>query len=301
MDKENTQFPYTIYDAHHHLWDLSEVEYPWLNAKGVTRFFGDPAPIQKNYLVSDFKNDFNGLPVTKSVHIQVGAADSLAENACIQAFSDEFSYPHGIVAFCKLENENRNQQLDRLQEHSALKGIRQIIGRHPVEDKQHGTHSLIENPEWQQGLKELATRQLRFDLQLIPDQLDSMFEILKHIEDLPVVICHAGSPWYRDPEGWAMWKKGISQLAQLPNVSCKISGLGMFDHDWTVDSLRPVFDTVLEAFGPQAVMFGSNFPVDKLYGAYDKLWWSYLELCKHCSDDEKRQLFQKNCNDFYHL
>ncbi|NNC97268.1 MAG: amidohydrolase family protein [Gammaproteobacteria bacterium] len=301
MEKDNAKFPYTIYDAHHHLWNLSSVEYPWLNAKGVKRFFGDPAPIQKNYLAKDFQSDINALPVKKSVHIQVGADDPLAETAWLQNCSDEHGFPHAIVAYCDLENKDRNASLDQLQEHSALKGIRQIIGRHPEEDAQHGTSSLLSNTEWHKGLKELAMRNLSFDLQIIPDQMKKMYQILKNLEHLQVVICHAGSPWYRDSQGWKIWQQGLLQLAKLPNVHCKLSGLGMFDREWSVESLRPVFDTVLETFGTERVMFGSNFPVDKLYGPYDKLWWSYLELCQGLSDIEKINLFQHNCKNFYKL
>ena len=76
-----------------------------------------------------------------------------------------------------------------------------------------------------------------------------------------------------------MWQQGLQKLAQLPNFHCKISGLGMFDHDWTTDSLRPVVETVIEIFGPERCMFGSNFPVDKLHRDYHSLWQSYLQLC----------------------
>lgn len=293
--------PFSIVDAHHHLWDLDAVSYPWLMAKGVKRFFGDPAPIQKNYLVENFKTDFGNVPIEKSVHIQVGSADTLAETTWLQNCSENEKFPHAMVAYCDLESSNRDLQLDGLQAFNALRGIRQIIGRHPEEDAQHGTDSLLSDPNWSAGLIELAKRDLSFDLQLIPDQLEPAFEVFSQVENLKVAICHAGSPWYRDPEGWAMWKNGLRKFSELPNVVCKISGLGMFDRKWTVASLRPVFDTVIEIFGVERCMFGSNFPVDKLYGGYEDLWLAYLELCNELSNDEKALLFNQNATQFYRL
>lgn len=294
---------HTIIDAHHHLWDLNAVHYPWLAAKGVKRFFGDPTPIQKNYLPADFKADIGDLPIRKSVHIQVGAADDqhLAESQWVQSKVDNSDYPTALVAYCALEKTDRSSMLDQLHELDALRGIRQIVGRAPQEDKQTGTDALIGNTDWQRGLRDLAQRGLRFDLQLIPDQMEAMYTVLSGIDQLPVAICHCGSPWYRDVEGWLMWKQGLSKLASLPNTVCKISGLSMFDHSWTVDSLRPVVDTVIEIFGTERCMFGSNFPVDKLHTDYQSLWHAYFTLTEQYSADEREHLFNQTCANFYSL
>ena len=98
-----------------------------------------------------------------------------------------------------------------------------------------------------------------------------------------------------------MWSNGLKKLAALPNVYCKISGLGMFDHDWTVDSLKPVFDAVVDTFGASRCMLGSNFPVDKLYTTYQHLWLTYTALGRDLSDDDKQRLFGETCKHFYHL
>ena len=99
---------FDICDAHHHLWDLSAVHYPWLNApKGTRRFFGDPTAVQKNYRVTDFQSDIDQLPITQSVHIQVGAAadQHLAETAWVQSQIDSApvegkTLPSAINGFC---------------------------------------------------------------------------------------------------------------------------------------------------------------------------------------------------------
>ncbi|MFT7528849.1 MAG: putative TIM-barrel fold metal-dependent hydrolase [Arenicella sp.] len=300
-------FPYPIYDAHHHLWDLAIVDYPWLTTRGIVRFFGDPAPIQKNYLVEDLKSDIGMLPVQGSVHIQVGAdaTQHLLESQTVQSFADASNLANGIVAFCALEHPDRNAMLDSLSELNNFRGVRQIVGRSPEEDKQTGTGSLLNNPEWLEGLYELERRSLSFDLQLIPEQMQQAAEVFAQVPSLSVAVCHCGSPWYRDKKGWALWKDGLTSLAELPNIHCKISGLSMFDHHWTVDSLRPIIDTVLDIFGAERCMFGSNFPVDKLHTSYERLWMAYLEIVESYrparSESQKRALFKDNCAAFYRL
>lgn len=300
-------FPYPIYDAHHHFWDLDAVHYPWLASKGIVRFFGDPAPIQKNYLVEDLKADIGNLPVEGSVHIQVGAAQDqhLLEAQTVQLLADRSNLASGIIAFCELEKPQLSTALDSLATLQNFRGVRQIIGRSPEEDKQTGSGSLLNNPQWIAGLTELERRSLSFDLQLIPDQMQQVAAIFAQVPNLSVAVCHCGSPWYRDKAGWALWEDGLRALAELPNTHCKISGLSMFDHDWTVDSLRPIITTVLDIFGADRCMFGSNFPVDKLHTSYHRLWTAYLEIVDDhntaYSEVNKRALFKDNCVAFYKL
>ncbi len=90
-------------------------------------------------------------------------------------------------------------------------------------------------------------------------------------------------------------------MAELPNTVCKISGLSMFEHNWTVDTLRPVIETVIETFGPARCMFGSNFPVDKLHRDYQSLWQAYISISQQYSDYEREQLFFRTCARFYSL
>ncbi len=290
----------TFIDAHHHLWDLSVCRYPWLMARGEKRFFGDPSPIQKNYLSDDFLSESARFIPSKSVHIQVGVAeqDSVKESQWLEQHSD---FPHAVVAFTDLSAVDLAQQLDRQQAFSKLRGIRQIIGRHLTEDVRHGTNELLDNPDWLSGLKLLAARGLSFDLQMIPPQMPAVLALLKQVPDLKVALCHCGSPWDQTIEGLASWKNGLQQLAELANVSCKVSGLGMFNPHWDTEQLRPIIEDVLDIFGCNRVMFGSNFPVDKLYRSYDNYWQAYSDITEGCSIHEKQQMFNQTATDFYCL
>jgi predicted TIM-barrel fold metal-dependent hydrolase len=135
--------------------------------------------------------------------------------------------------------------------------------------------------------------------------MEQAAEVFSQVPNLQVTICHCGSPWYRDDEGWRMWRKGLISLASLPNIHCKISGLSMFDHNWSVETLRPVIETVISIFGSERCMFGSNFPVDKLHTNYQRLWQAYLEITRSISpalsEHQIRGLFKENCATFYRI
>lgn len=259
-------------DAHHHLWDLTAVRYPWLMAKGVERFFGDPSPIQRNYLLDEFRADAAAQGVSASVHIQVGAEDGLAEATWIQSVADATpDWPMAQVVFCDLTAPDLNARLDAFQALSTVKGVRQIVGRAPGEDAVTGTNDLLDDPRFLDGLREAGRRGLSFDLQLIPELMDKTARVLEHAPDTKIALCHAGSPHDRSPQGLADWASKLRDLSALPQVNCKLSGLGMFQHNWTAEDFRPIIDTCLDQFGPDHCMFGSNFPVDSLYSDYATL------------------------------
>lgn len=290
-----------IVDAHHHLWDLDAVEYPWLMARGVKRFFGNPAPIQKNYLAADLRRDALEFELQGSVHVQVGAAPGaeVDETRWLQASGDETGLPSAIVAYCELEREDIGEQLDAHASAERFRGVRQIVGRSADEDAKTGSGALLNDEKWIAGLARLADRDLSFDLQLVPGQMLSMADVLNDVPGLRVALCHCGSPWDQTPSGIKAWRRGLRALAANYNVYCKISGLAMFDHDWTIDDIRPIVEACLEEFGTARCMFGSNFPVDKLHKTYGEIWQTYDVLTSDLSDDQRGAMFAANARDFY--
>ena len=260
-------------DAHHHLWDLTAVDYPWLMEKGKKRFFGDPVPIQRNYLIDEHIKLAADLGFKASVHIQVGAADELEEAKWVNKIvSENQSWPMAQVAFCDLSSDQREIHLDDLQKLSSVVGVRQIIGRSPAEDSNNKTNELLTSDNFMEGLQSISDRGLSFDLQIIPELSETCAAVFSQFPNLPVILCHAGSPYNRTEEGITSWASDLNHLSKLSNVSCKLSGLGMFDHNWTQSTVAPIVKTVMDQFGPPRVMFGSNFPVDSLSSSLDVLF-----------------------------
>ena len=294
-----------IVDAHHHLWDLDKIHYPWLMSRGVTRFFGDPTPIQHDYLVNDFLDDVGDLPVTKSVHIQVGAdiSDSVRESRWLQSEAERTpqGMPSAIIAYCDLGAAGAAETLDAHAESRNLRGVRQIVGRSPNEKSKSRVALLLDSPIWRRNLACLPSRQLSFDLQLIPAQLLAVAEILAEMPDLKVALCHCGSPHDQSSAGLAFWREGLARLAKLPNVFCKLSGFCMFEQNWNAERVRNTALAAIDIFGVERCMFGSNFPVEKLYVSYQELYACYLDIIDNFSGAEKEALMAGTARQFYRL
>jgi len=292
-----------IVDAHHHLWDLEACRYPWLMERGVTRFFGNPEPIQRNYLAAELREDASDYELSGSVHIQVGVApgDEVQETVWLSEAAIRDGLPSALVGFCDLAAGDAQEVLDRQCEFRLVRGVRHIVGRSADEDTKTGSDDLLENPVWIQNLKSLRDRDLCFDLQLIPQQVGRVAEVLRRMPGLRVALCHCGSPWDQSKKGLEDWRRGLAKLAALPDVYCKISGLSMFDHNWDVGDIRPIIESCVELFGPERCMFGSNFPVDKLHKNYTEIWQAYEEIAGQYSSDQQAQLFSGTAESFYRL
>ncbi len=293
----------SIVDAHHHLWDLEACHYPWLMADGVKRFFGDPSEIQRNYLIDEFRNDASDYELLASVHVQVGVAegDEVKESDWLEGVANRHGLPAAIVAYCDLLKSSAPKQLEMQTQRSRLRGVRHIIGRSIEEDAATGSGQLVDDPQWRDNLRVVSELGLSFDLQLIPPQMHKIAELLSDIPDLKVALCHCGSPSDHSQTGRKYWTDGLRTLSSLPNVYCKISGFGMFDHHWTHDSIRPYIETCIGVFGASRTMFGSNFPVDKLHRSYAEIWQSYEAATAGLSELEQQLLFTDTAKNFYRL
>ncbi|MEM8815423.1 MAG: amidohydrolase family protein [Pseudomonadota bacterium] len=290
-----------IVDAHHHLWDLEVCNYPWLMAKGEKRFFGDPAPIQKNYLVEDLRSDAAPLVLSGSVHVQVGVSpgDELAESRWLNAQAQATGLPSAIVAACNLERDDLEAALDAQQQLAPVRGVRQIIGRADAEDRVTGSGRLLDDPRWRAALPLLVERSLSFDLQLTPALTQRAAEVFGDVPDLRLALCHCGSPWDQTGEGLRSWRRGLEAIAELPNAVCKLSGLGMFDHAWSAASVRPLLEACLDVFGADRCLFGSNFPVDKLHGSYAAIVAALDAVLQGAPESDKASVYEGNARRFY--
>ena len=289
-------------DAHHHLWDLEKVNYPWLMAKGERRFFGDPSKIQRNYLWREFSNDAMNHGFQGSVHIQVGANDPLEEAKWVDTINCQTKcWPIAQVAFADLADKDLEHYLDELLKLKTVKGIRQIIGRAPEENSLSNINKLLSNPKFLKGLNIICERNLTFDLQLIPELMELISPILKKVPNLDIVLCHAGSPYNRTKFGVEDWSDRLKDLSNQSNIFCKLSGLGMFDHNWTKNTITPIVQTVLNQFGAERVMFGSNFPVDSITASYNELISAYEEIFENYTAEDQAKVFGLTAKHFYSI
>lgn len=295
-----------VVDPHIHLWDLDELHYPWL-AKPNQTFMGDYGAIIKTQGVSDFLSETGEIEVVKVVHIEAAhdPADPCAETHWLQSLADDPAnqgFPHGIVAYADLSAPNVERLLAAHAESSNVRGIRQILNVHPDPLFDYVGRHFMREPAWRTGFSLLSKYGLSFDLQIYPSQMLEAAELAREHPDTMLILNHTGMFVDRDTVGgWREWRDGMRALAELPNVAVKISGMGMADHDWSVESIRPYALETIDAFGVDRSMFASNFPVDRLYGSYEQLWRAFAQIVEGASESEKGLLFRENAERIYRI
>lgn len=284
--------PLKVVDPHIHLWDLSTGLYPGLETPS-TGFIGSNAPIARSYLLDEFRAEGGAaVEVIKAVHVEAFPTDPVADASPI---------PLAIVANADLSAPGAEALLAQHAAFPVLRGIRQVVNRHPVPLYNYVDRDFTREPAWQQGFKLLQKFGLSFDMQLYPHQFGEAAATAAANPDTQIIINHAGMWADRDLAGWRAWRDGLRQLAALPNIFIKVSGLGMFDHCFTTDSLRPLVLETIDAFGTDRAMFASNFSVDKLFSGYPTLWSAYASIVAGCSEAEQAALFRSNAERIYRL
>jgi predicted TIM-barrel fold metal-dependent hydrolase len=294
-----------IIDPHHHLWDLEHNRYPWLQERPlIPRLEGDIGPIARTYGIEDYLADVRNQNVVKSVHVECGwdPNEPVGETAWLQSIADKHGFPHGIVARAELNAIDLEKLLTGHAQYKNVRGIRHIVCWHRDPVKSYVSRpDLLTDQQWRRGFGLLQKFGFSFDLQLYPSQMIAGAELAQSHPETLIVLDHAGMPVDRDEEGIRTWRRGMRALAAASNVAVKISGLGAFDWQWTIDSFRPFVLETIDIFGVDRCMFASNFPVDKLYRDFDSLYAAFYSITDGFSKSDKQMLFHDNAARFYRL
>jgi len=279
-----------LVDAHHHFWDADTYHYPLMERPG--------SQVPRRYLVDDLVADAAHWQLVKSVHLQgeIGRELSLRETSWLQEFADERGFPHAIVAYAGLQDPSVGSLLEEHAGYANVRGVRQILNPDQCERADYLTDAA-----WQAGYALLERFGMSFDLQCDPSQMFSAAVFVERYPGIPVVINHTGMPRDHSASGVAEWRSGLRALARLPHVSVKISGFGMFDPSWTTESIKPFVLDSIGFFGVSRAMFASNFPVDRVWASWDRVWGAYDTLTSDLSEAERLQLFQTNAERVYRI
>jgi predicted TIM-barrel fold metal-dependent hydrolase len=291
-----------IIDAHHHLTDLTR-SYPWLEgAAEPVRYHGDDRPLRRSYLLDDYLRDCRDYRLVASVHVENGAADSLAESRWIADVHADRRLPSVHVARVSLLDPDAAHQLDRHAAIPLVRGIRHILNWHEDPTFSHTDRGdIMRDPLWRDNFGLLHTHGLSFDLQVFPSQLREAAELAGAFPETTIILDHAGMPIGRDADSWHQWERGMRAMAARPNVVVKISALGTNDHSWTRESIAPFVRETIDIFGPSRAMLGSNFPVDSLYSSFTTLYEAFEELTADLSGTEQSDLFAETAARAYRI
>ncbi|MFC9947571.1 amidohydrolase family protein [Streptomyces pratensis] len=281
--------PRPVIDAHHHVWDLAVRDQDWITGEEL-------APIRRNFTLADLEPEARAAGVAATVLVQtVTVADETPE---FLALAEDSALVAGVVGWTDLTAPGVADTLAALR---ALPGGGRLVGiRHQVQGEADPEWLL--RPDVLRGLRAVAAAGLVYDLIVRPHQLPAAVRAAAVLPELTFVLDHAGKPpvALRSTHPWA---DGLRALAELPNTVCKLSGL-VTEADplsWTVEDLRPYADTVIDAFGPGRLMFGSDWPVCRLATGYAEVLDIARELTGRLGEDERGSVFAGTAQRVYGL
>lgn len=301
---DNDSIP--IIDAHHHLWDLGAGALPWLTKPPWVDFrYGDYAGIRTNFLASDYQAATARHNVVASVTMEAEWDEVLlvAETHWMAARHAENPLcPAAHVARTFLHLPDAEAELAQHARYPFVKGIRHKPTAAPKPDAiVKGVKAGMGDPEWRRGYAALAAHGLHFELQAPWWHVDELLDLISAHPETQVVVNHAFLPADRSPEAMAGWRAAIKRAASAPQVSMKISGIGIAGRPWSLDDNRPVIRDLIEAFGPDRVLFASNFPVDGLCGSFDTIYSGFKAATADLSRIDRVKLFHDSAVRIYRL
>jgi len=274
-----------IIDSHQHFWDIERMDYPWMSA--------DMTLLYRNYLPGDLKPLMDGVGVDRTVFVQ--ANHDLEENRWVLGLADEHDFIAGVVGWVDLTSPGVEEVLDEFAGHAKFVGLRHITHDEPDDD-------WIVRDDVLRGLQVVQRRGLTFDLLFRPVHLKHVPTLVERLPDLPMVIDHLAKPLIKDGamEGWL---EDMRVAASFENVFCKLSGMiTEADHErWSPGDLRPYVEQVIEMFGFDRLMFGSDWPVCGLAGSYRRVFDALQDAVGRISECERDLLFGETARRFYGL
>ncbi|NWK56658.1 amidohydrolase family protein [Verrucomicrobiaceae bacterium N1E253] len=284
-------------DTHHHFWKYSPDEYGWIS---------DEMPqLQKDFLVPELNHHLDMSGVDQVISVQARCSDQ--ENRfLLDCAKHSEELVAAIVGWAPLCSPDLRIFLDQYINEPLFKGIREIIQGCPDEQ-------FLDNPDFDHGMREITHRDLAFDLLVFHDQLPSAIAFADKHPNQRMVLNHCGKPpvsneGMKDPDSKS-WARNIRELARRPHIYCKLSGLTTEIQDPESksqstrhhDLLRPYVDTIIHAFGPQRVMFGSDWPVS-LLGTDYPAWLNLVdEFTLSLSPDEQAAIQHETAAAFYQI
>ena len=272
-------------DAHQHFWQFDPVRDSWIT--------DEMAVIQKDFLPEHLqpvlqKNGFDGCVLVQTDQSEVG-------NHFMLQLADENSFIKGIVGWIDLQAENKEERLAYYKQFNSIKGF-----RHVLQGEQD--RALMLRPAFMQGITALQKFDFTYDILIFPDQLKYASELVASFPDQKFVLDHIAKPYIKEKK-LDGWREDIIALAQYRNVYCKISGMVTEANwkSWTKDDFVPYLDVVVNAFGINRIMYGSDWPVCLVAASYEEVLGIVQDYFSSFSKEEQQLFYGDNAKMFYNL
>ncbi len=291
-----------IIDAHHHIWRQADL--PWLEGPMVPRIFGPYEPIRRDYPIEEYLSDIRSTGVEKSVYVQTNWARDAAveEVAWVQGIANISGWPHAIVGYADLLDYSVGEALRRQSNFPLMRGIRMQLHWHDNDMYRFAPRpDLMNNALFRRNLRLLADYGWSFDLQVFASQMADAARLAAENPDITFILQHAGMPEDRTPAGLSLWRDGMKRLADNGNVVSKLSGLGTFIHRNDPAHIGEIVAETRVMFGPDRCLFGSNFPIEKLWTSYDALVTAFRAALASYPPAEQDAMLRGNAARIYRL
>ncbi|MEO7401281.1 MAG: amidohydrolase family protein [Polaromonas sp.] len=302
-----------IVDAHHHYWDVQRNPHPWLTDLPRISFrYGDYEAICQDFLPADYAANCGVHLVLRHVAMegewtpQDPTGEALWMQRLAEATSVPHQKPHALAAQIWLDRADVSDVLQAYSQAPLAGFVRSVRHKPHCTSREHYRESWAEPgsmrcPRWRVGYAQLASAGLMFELQAPWWHMAEAVELARDFPGTQLIVNHAGVPGTRDEQTLSPWRRAMAQLAPYPNVTVKISGLGVKGQAWTPAQQAPVLQALLADFGPTRCMFASNHPVDALFVSLSDLWTGFKALTRELPPEQRLALFFDNAMKLYKL
>lgn len=270
-------------DSHQHFIDYRAEDYPWIGEQ--------QSILKKAFLPPDLKPLLHSIAFDGAIAVQ--ARQSLKETEWLLALADEHEFIQGVVGWVELCSPNVGQQLETFSKHPKLRGVRHVIHDEPDDD-------FMLREDFLRGLTLLGEYGLTYDLLIFEKHLPNAIRLVERLPEQPFVVDHLAKPRIREGS-ITEWSRNIKALAAKPNVFCKLSGM-VTEADlkeWNSEQFTPYLDVVFEAFGPDRLMIGSDWPVCLLSRDYQSVMNIVIQYLDQLSSENREKVLGGNCARFY--
>lgn len=272
-------------DAHQHFWNYHPVKDAWIT--------DDMKVIQRDFMPEDLWPSLKQEGIDSCIAVQ--ADQSEQETLFLLELADKFEFIQGVVGWVDLRASNIAERLEYFSTFPKLKGFRHIVQGEPQDD-------FLLRKDFCRGIALLREYDFTYDILIYPRHLKYAHEFVRRFPSQPFVIDHLAKPIIRDKK-MDEWKKDIEAIAAIDNVYCKLSGM-VTEADWKhwkLDDFKIYIDTVVESFGPERIMFGSDWPVCLVAGEYKDVCEVLEKNTEYLSAVSKERLWGGNAERFYRV
>ena len=291
-----------IVDSHHHVWRTKDM--PWLSGPMVPRIFGPYEPIKRDYLIDEYIADATSAGITRSVYVQANwpLDQVLAEVRWLAELNAATGWPTAVVGAADLFSPDALDVMKQQATFPFVRGVRLQLHWHENEEFRFASApDRMKDPVLRRNIAALEELGWVFELQVFPGQMADAADLVAAVPDVTFVLVHAGMLTDRADATVREWRDGMARLAQLPNVVVKLTGQGTFVRRLDPDFIAFVAAETLGWFGPDRAMFGTNFPVEKLWTTMPPLVAAWRAAVAHLSPAGQAAVFAGTARRVYAL